>query len=99
MYDERRKLCMYLSLTYLLALMVSPDCEHHAVTVKQVLNYWNSAWDKYKACRTCAEHTGGGDGDADREDESGSRKRKRGFSEKVLDVFENLRIYLLIDEV
>ncbi|EPS96863.1 hypothetical protein FOMPIDRAFT_1052978 [Fomitopsis schrenkii] len=67
-----------------------------AVTVKQVTNFWNGVWDRYKACRTREEHTGGGDGDEGRPGVGG---RERKFSDKVLDKFERSHYYQLIDAV
>ncbi|TFY54348.1 hypothetical protein EVJ58_g8921, partial [Rhodofomes roseus] len=71
----------------------------HTVTPKQVINFWNTAWDKYKACRTRAEHTGGGDGDADRDDDAARGHNKRRFSKATLDKFERSDIYRRIDNV
>lgn len=37
-------------------------------TAKQITNFWQTCWDKYKAVRKQQEHTGGGDGDESRDD-------------------------------
>lgn len=59
-------------------------------SVKQILNFWQQCWDKYKAVRERQEHTGGGDGDESRDEADsgndedlevelgdGDKKRKR----------------------
>ena len=89
------------------AVLIRTDCLQqivsvlldHTVSAKQVTNFWNVCWDKYKACHEWAEHTGGGDGDEDRELGAEDGKGSWKFSKAVLDEFENSILFDQIDTV
>ncbi|KAJ3846512.1 hypothetical protein EV368DRAFT_88907 [Lentinula lateritia] len=88
------------------ALMINAasDIFKTKYTTTQLSNAWKALWEKYEAVCERQEHIGGGDGDADRGEDDKSKERiarqgKVKFSERVLDAFEALKIFELLDKV
>ncbi|CAE6451597.1 unnamed protein product [Rhizoctonia solani] len=70
---------------------------------RQVANFWNSCWKKFKACRRRENHTGGGDGDElvidDMREDEPVESAQTQFSDTQLDRFEQREIYQCILKV
>ncbi|KAJ3886920.1 hypothetical protein GG344DRAFT_69252 [Lentinula edodes] len=88
------------------ALMINAasDIFKTKYTTTQLSNAWKALWEKYKAVCERQEHTGGGNGNADcgeddKSKEQIARQGKAKFSERVLDAFEALKIFELLDKI